>query len=161
MKIGSIVIHCYDFDRTVAFWQAALHYVPREPAKDGWAVLRDPRGQGPNLSFQGRDRRPRSRSWLHLDLYTADQQAEVERLVALGARRYPWRYRAGDDFIVLEDPEAPSSASSRRPTCRVIRATTDTSGRRPAMARDRVGFVLDRGKPSRRSKVGCGATPAG
>src|SRR5262245_9475229 len=32
MKIGSIVIHCYDFDRTVAFWQAALHYVPREPA---------------------------------------------------------------------------------------------------------------------------------
>jgi len=25
-------------------------------------------------------------------------------LVALGARRYPWRYRAGDDFIVLEDP---------------------------------------------------------
>jgi len=104
MKIGSIVIHCYDFDRTVAFWQAALHYVPREPAKDGWVVLRDPEDKGPNLSFQGRDRRPRSRSWLHLDLYTPDQQAEVERLVALGARRYPWRYRAGDDFIVLEDP---------------------------------------------------------
>src|SRR5215470_16855865 len=104
MKIGSIVIHCYDFDRTVAFWQAALHYVPREPAKDGWVVLRDPEDKGPNLSFQGRDRRPRSRSWLHLDLYTAHQQAEVERLVALGARRYPWRYRAGDDFIVLEDP---------------------------------------------------------
>ena len=104
MKIGSIVIHCHDFDRTVAFWQAALHYVPREPAKDGWVVLRDPEDKGPNLSFQGRDRRPRSRSWLHLDLYTAHQQAEVERLVALGARRYPWRYRAGDDFIVLEDP---------------------------------------------------------
>src|SRR5215510_11380218 len=104
MKIGSIVIHCHDFDRTVAFWQAALHYVPREPAKDGWVVLRDPEDKGPNLSFQGRDRRPRNRSWLHLDLYTADQQAEVERLVALGARRYPWRYRAGDDFIVLEDP---------------------------------------------------------
>ena len=104
MKIGSIVIHCHDFDRTVAFWQAALHYAPREPAKDGWVVLGDPEHKGPNLSFQGRDRRPRNRSWLHLDLYTADQQAEVERLVALGARRYPWRYRAGDDFIVLEDP---------------------------------------------------------
>src|SRR6516164_5926287 len=104
MKIGSIVIHCYDFDRTVAFWQAALHYVAREPAKDSWVVFRDQEDGGANLSFQGRDRRPRSRSWLHLDLYTADQQAEVERLVALGARRYPWRYRAGDDFIVLEDP---------------------------------------------------------
>jgi hypothetical protein len=52
MKIGSIVIHCHDFDRTVAFWQAALHYVPREPAKDGWVVLRDPEDKGPNLSFQ-------------------------------------------------------------------------------------------------------------
>ena len=72
MKIGSIVIHCHDFDRTVAFWQAALHYVPREPAKDGWVVLRDPEDKGPNLSFQGRDRRPRSRSWLHLDLYTPE-----------------------------------------------------------------------------------------
>ena len=54
-----------------------LHYVPREPAKDSWVVLRDPEDKDPNLSFQGRDRRPRSRSWLHLDLYTADQQAEV------------------------------------------------------------------------------------
>jgi len=51
MKIGSIVIHCHDFDRTVAFWQAALHYVPREPAKDGWVVLRDPEDKGPNLSI--------------------------------------------------------------------------------------------------------------
>ena len=65
MKIGSIVIHCHDFDRTVAFWQAVLHYVPREPAKDGWVVLRDPEDKGPTLSFQGRDRRPRNRSWLH------------------------------------------------------------------------------------------------
>src|SRR5215467_11791029 len=61
MKIGSIVIHCHDFDRTGAFWQAALHYVPREPAKDGWVVLRDPEDNGPNFSFQGRDRRRRSR----------------------------------------------------------------------------------------------------
>src|SRR5262249_52476689 len=102
MKIGSIVIHCYDFDHTVAFWQAALHYVPREPAKDGWVVLRDPKDKGRNLSFQGRDRRPRSRRWLHLDLYTADQPAEVEGLVALGARRCPGRVRVGGDFIVLE-----------------------------------------------------------
>jgi len=58
MKIGSIVIHCHDFDRTVAFWQAALHYVPREPAKDGWVVLRDPEDKGPNLSFQGRTGAP-------------------------------------------------------------------------------------------------------
>jgi Glyoxalase-like domain len=56
------------------------------------------------LSFQARDRRPRSRSWVHLDLYTADQEAEVERLLSLGAQRYRWRYRPGADFVVLEDP---------------------------------------------------------
>src|SRR5262247_1357991 len=104
MKIGSIVIHCREFDRTVAFWQAALGYVPREPAKDGWVVLCDPQGKGPNLSFQARDRPPRSRSWVHLDLYTPQQLLEVERLVALGARRYPWRYDTRADFVVLEDP---------------------------------------------------------
>jgi hypothetical protein len=36
MKIGSIVIRCYEFDKMLAFWQEALHYVPREPATDGW-----------------------------------------------------------------------------------------------------------------------------
>src|SRR5262245_40312526 len=104
MKIGSIVIHCLEFDRTVAFWQEALHYVPREPGRGRWVVLCDPEGKGPNLSFQLRDRPPTSRSWVHLDLYTANQEAEVERLVALGATRYPWRYRPGADFVVLQDP---------------------------------------------------------
>src|SRR6266567_4054026 len=30
MRVGSIVIHCHEFDRMVAFWQQALRYVPRE-----------------------------------------------------------------------------------------------------------------------------------
>ena len=63
--------------------------------------------------------------------------------------------------LCLRTREASSSASCRRPTCRAIRAAADTPGRRPAMARDRVGFPLARGRPSRRSKVGRGALPAG
>jgi catechol 2,3-dioxygenase-like lactoylglutathione lyase family enzyme len=105
MKVGSIVMHCREFDRVVAFWQHALRYVPREPASDGWVVLRDPSGKGPNLSFQARDRRPKCRSWMHLDLYTDDRDVEVERLVSLGATRYPWRYRPHNDFVVLQDPD--------------------------------------------------------
>lgn len=105
VKIGSIVFHCREFDRMVAFWQDALGYVPREPADGGWVVLRDPAGNGPNLSFQARDRRPGRRNWVHLDLYTNDQLAEVERLITLGARRYPWRYPARADYVVLEDPD--------------------------------------------------------
>src|SRR5258708_6693122 len=103
MRIGSIVIHTVEFERTVAFWQAALRYVPRGPAHDGWVVLRDLTGRSPNLSFQARDRKPPRRSWVHLDLYTSDHEAEVNRLLSLGARHYPWRYRPGADFVVLED----------------------------------------------------------
>ena len=104
MRIGSIVIHTPEFERTVAFWQAALRYVPRGEPRGGWVVLRDPCGKGPNLSFQARDHRPRSRSWVHLDLYTPDQEAEIQRLLSLGAKRYPWRHGPGADFVVLEDP---------------------------------------------------------
>jgi catechol 2,3-dioxygenase-like lactoylglutathione lyase family enzyme len=106
MKMSSIVIRCYEFDKMLAFWREALHYVPREAAKGGWVVLRDPEGKGPNVSLdQHPEKRSGKRSRLHLDLYTDDQDGEVERLAKLGAARYPWRYKPGDDFVVLEDPD--------------------------------------------------------
>jgi len=46
---------------------------------------------------------------VHLDLYArdaADQAAEVERLISLGATRVDWPlYPADPDFIVLADTE--------------------------------------------------------
>ena len=105
MRIGSIVIACVEFDAMLAFWQAALRYVPRDPPSDGWAVLRDPEGRSPNVSLNRVPTRRKNRSRLHLDLYTNQRAAEVERLVTLGAKRYPWRCDPGADFVVLEDPE--------------------------------------------------------
>ena len=106
LKIGSIVIRCYEFDKMLAFWQEALHYIPTRPAKDGWVILRDPAGGGPRVSLdQTAEKRSGKRSRFHFDLYTTDQKAEVERLVGIGATRYPWRYKPDDDFIVLEDPD--------------------------------------------------------
>ena len=105
LRIGSIVVHCHNFQRMLAFWQEALGYLPREPATEDWVVLCDPNGRGPNLSLQGRDHRAKGRSWLHLDLYTSERDREVERLLRLGARPYPWRYPLGADYVVLEDPD--------------------------------------------------------
>ena len=106
MKIGSIVIRCYEFEKMLGFWREALHYVPRAPAQGGWVVLQDPLGRGPNISLdQYPRRREGKRSRLHLDLYTEDQGKEVDRLLSLGATRYPWRYKAGNDFVVLADPD--------------------------------------------------------
>ena len=46
---------------------------------------------------------------MHPDLYAgdaADQAAEVERLIALGAERVAWAgYAADSDFVVLADTE--------------------------------------------------------
>jgi hypothetical protein len=106
VAIGSIVIRCYEFDRMMAFWQEALHYVPTRPAAGGWVILRDPESRGPRISLDKvPQRRTGKRGWLHLDLYTTDQHAEVDRLLGLGAARYPWRYQPGDDFVVLVDPD--------------------------------------------------------
>ncbi|HYZ48500.1 MAG TPA: VOC family protein [Sphingomonas sp.] len=106
LRIGSIVIRCYEFELMFAFWRQALRYEPREPPRAGWVVLRDPAGHGPNLSLDKcPERRVGKRSRLHLDLYADDREAEVERLVSLGAVRYPWRYKPGDDFVVLQDPD--------------------------------------------------------
>ena len=107
LKIGSVVIDCLNFNEMFEFWREALHYVPREPAKDGWVVLRDPAGRNVNVSLNqvSASEKLTGRNWLHFDLYTDDQAVEVERLLKLGATRHPQTYERDDDFIVLEDPD--------------------------------------------------------
>jgi catechol 2,3-dioxygenase-like lactoylglutathione lyase family enzyme len=106
LRIGSIVIRVDDLDRQVAFWTAALDYVRREGDADDFALLRPRSGGGPNVSLD------RVRSSLtvppriHLDLYAADQPAEVERLRALGATEVHWDKRPADaDYVIMADPE--------------------------------------------------------
>ena len=120
-RIGSIVIRCHRFDAMLAFWQHALGYIPREPPEDGWVVLTDPRGTGPNLSL---DRVPEplpplgATSRVHLDLYTADRRGEVDRLLGLGATRYERVYRGDEDFVVLVDPDGNRFCVVEKPAAR-------------------------------------------
>ena len=105
MKIGSIVIDCIELDKMLAFWQKALHYVPRNQPKDGWIVLGDPEGKNPNISLNQVSTKRRGRNRLHLDLYTDKREAEINRLIKIGAKRHRQRYEPEDDFRVLEDPD--------------------------------------------------------
>lgn len=105
MYVGSVVIDCNDFTAMYAFWMAALGYVPRDPPEEGWAVLRDPDGTHVNVSLQRVPEARVGKNRLHLDLYTADPLGEVERLLALGAVRFPRTPEVGDDFVTLQDPE--------------------------------------------------------
>ena len=105
VAIGSIVMLCHAWERTFRFWQAALRYEVHH-RNGNFVILKDPSGKGPNVSLdEWPAPRTGKRSRLHLDLYTTEQEAEVERLVALGAKRYPWRYPPNADYVVLEDPE--------------------------------------------------------
>lgn len=88
----------------MVFWQEALHYVPREPAEKGYVVLKDPAGQGPNLTLKLTSEGPVEEYRLHLDLYSNDPKAEVERLLRLGAT-LKGSPEKGQDFVTLADPD--------------------------------------------------------
>jgi hypothetical protein len=90
---------------------AALDYRPRDEIEDTWVVLvpQAGPGSGPQISLALSETPVHDHPRIHLDLYagnTADQAAEVERLVSLGAQRVDWdMYPENADFIVLADPE--------------------------------------------------------
>jgi hypothetical protein len=105
VKVGSVVVDCNDFPRMLAFWEAALRYVPKYPPEDDWAILRDPEGRNVNVSLQKVPEERVGKNRLHFDLYTTDQGGEVERLLGLGATRHPRIPEPDEDFVVLADPE--------------------------------------------------------
>lgn len=108
LTIGTIVLGAADVRRAAAFWSAALGYVPRD-GDDDWTVLVPASGGGPGIAL-GRSGTPvQEHPRVHLDLYAddaADQAAQVERLIALGAERVDWDlYPQDPDFVVLADTE--------------------------------------------------------
>jgi len=98
------VIDCKKFDEMIAFWKAALSYELRDPPSEDWAILHDPMGSGPNISFQKDPNGPGEIYWFHFDLYSSDPDGEVKRLLQLGATmRQP--AKEGSDYITLADPD--------------------------------------------------------
>ena len=103
MRIDSIVLHVRDLQRASRFWSEALDYRSREEEGTGAGVpVLVPRtGAGPALTLDTDDR-------THLDLHTgseAEQLAQVERLIGLGAQRVEWSYGPEATHVVLADPD--------------------------------------------------------
>jgi len=106
MKIGSIVIRSYEFDKMLAFWQQALHYVPREPATSGSGRSSRPSGEGAEPVFEPRFERNVPASEADCTSTCTQQSRGGSRTFnqRWGDPRYPWRYKPGRDFVVLQDP---------------------------------------------------------
>ncbi|SED43109.1 hypothetical protein SAMN04489727_7842 [Amycolatopsis tolypomycina] len=102
IRLGSMVINCTELDTMTRFWSAALDLEPTSAAAD----FRLLRGRHVNLSLQRSAAPVSARDQMHLDLYTDNQQQEVDRLIGLGARfvRHVDDDPA-DDWVVLADPE--------------------------------------------------------
>ncbi|MFE3943082.1 VOC family protein [Streptomyces sp. NPDC059118] len=106
VRIGTVVMGASDVQRAAEFWKAALGLVEREPAEEDWVVLVPAGGSGVGLALGRSDTPVQAVPRVHLDLYTEEQVAEVDRLIALGAVRVDWELYPDDpDFVVLADPE--------------------------------------------------------
>src|SRR5882672_7919190 len=85
-RLSTFVIDCktHELDAATAFWSSALgRQVSRSPDNDPmYRVLRS-RSSEPLLLTQAVEHESR----IHLDIETDDQEAEVRRLEALGAKR--------------------------------------------------------------------------
>ncbi|KAB2380671.1 VOC family protein [Actinomadura montaniterrae] len=110
LRLGIPVIGVTDLARAVAFWTAALDLVSvPEWESPTWRTLAHADGSGRALGLMRSDSPAEPRPRLHLDLFvdsTAEQEAEVERLIGLGASRVDWDlYPPDPDFVVLADPD--------------------------------------------------------
>ncbi|MCD9033642.1 VOC family protein [Luteimonas sp. Y-2-2-4F] len=105
LRIGSIVWGVRDVPRAIEFWCAALGYRPLRAPSEDWAILVPIAGDGQQIAITLVSSDPDTHQRHHLDLYASDRQAEVERLLSLGAQRVEWRYPEDADYIVLADPD--------------------------------------------------------
>ena len=125
-EIKNITFACETPVELSEFWEAALGYdrpeFPQQVLDEvqkaidageldptGWAMLVPPGGGGPRLLFQRRAKTPTESIPIHLDLSAVDGEAEVERLLALGATFVERKsQRIGsftEHWAVLRDPE--------------------------------------------------------
>ena len=105
--IGSIVLSSSDTARAAEFWSGALGYA----AKPGQPEFLAPSTWSPP-STTGQDHGAAhlhldETDGVHVDLWVNDGdtvESEVERLVALGAKRIDWEYADDSRHVVLVDP---------------------------------------------------------
>lgn len=116
--IAQISLGADDPERAGAFWSQALGYVRRPPrwAGDDWIVIEPPAGaSGVAIAMDASSSPAEEFPRVHLDLQddSGDLDAEVDRLLRLGARRVDWphypepgdRHPQEHPFVVLADPE--------------------------------------------------------
>ena len=104
IDIAMITFDCSDPDGLAEWWAKAVGGVVNAVAPGNFVMLG--RQAGPALGFQKVPDPTPGKTKVHLDLRAADKEAEVTRLIGLGARE-TGRHSFGPEFdwVVLADPE--------------------------------------------------------
>jgi predicted enzyme related to lactoylglutathione lyase len=103
-----VVVDCADVDRAARFWTGVLGYVAAGSDADAYETLLPADGYGVEVLLQRTADAKRGKNRVHLDLRTRDLDAEVARVIALGATmltKDPVR-EAGWEWHVLADPDS-------------------------------------------------------
>jgi len=109
-RISELVLNCRDPSRLAAFWCEVLGYA--EFARDADSIEIGPVGTGfgglqPTIVFQPHPEPAPVNLRLHFDVspVDCDQDAELARLLAAGARPADVGQRGDEGWHVLADPE--------------------------------------------------------
>lgn len=98
-----VIVHSSDPVTLGQWWADALGWVVVYSSADECEIRQEP-DRTPGMDFVRLDEPKRAKSRLHLDFRPDDQDAEVARLIAHGARRVD--IGQGDAaWVVLVDPE--------------------------------------------------------
>lgn len=113
----AVVLDCADLARSAAFWCGVLGYVAEPLSAGPYRRLLPADGNGVELLLQRVPEPKAAKNRMHLDLRVPDLDAELARLVALGAERrtenpveedgWSWHVLAdpdGNEFCVLRPP---------------------------------------------------------
>jgi hypothetical protein len=117
-RFTELVIDCRDPERLAAFWSAVLDY--RELSREDGAIEIGPEagfgGAAPTLVFGPVDDPTPGKLRLHIDVNPTDrdQDAELERLLALGATPADVGQTGDEPWHVLADPEGNEFCLLRR-----------------------------------------------
>ena len=117
-RLSELVLDCVDPERLARFWCEVLGYVELE-RDEGAIEIGPPAGFGglqPTIVLSpSTDPRP-GKLRLHIDVNPVDrdQDAELERLLALGARRADVGQTGEESWHVLADPEGNEFCLLRR-----------------------------------------------
>ena len=85
LRLTYATFSCDEPQRLAEFWSAVLGYEARAHRGESWEAT-DPLGENVSLLFNRMPKSPTIEVPIHLDVNVPDREAEVERIVGLGAR---------------------------------------------------------------------------